>query len=111
MKNLKLKTIIRRAAAAMAACLALATVAFAEDVADSVLVTGTTRLLTDIGTALTILCPIVGGVMAVSFAIRRSMADETDGKMWEKRIKTAIICGVGGGLMMGIITLISSYYK
>ena len=111
MKNLKIKTIIRRAAAAMAACLALATVAFAEDVADSVIVTGTTRLLTDIGTALTILCPIVGGVMAVYFLIRRSMADQTDGKMWESRIKIAIICGVAAGLVMGIITLIASYYK
>lgn len=107
----KIKTIIRRAAAVMTACLALATVAFAEDVADSVLVTGTTRLLTDIGTALTILCPTVGGVMAIYFSIRRGMADETDGKMWEKRIKIAIIVGASGGLIMGIITLISSYYK
>ena len=38
------------------------------------------------------------------------MADEQDGKMWQRRITNAIIWGVGGGLIAGIIALVSSYY-
>lgn len=111
MKNLKIKTIIRRVAAAMVACLTLATAAMAEGVSDSTIVTGTTRLLSDLSTALMILCPTVSGVVAIYFAIRRSMADETDGKMWEKRIKIAIICAIGGPLLIGLISLIAGYYN
>lgn len=76
----------------------------------STLYTGTMQLVNDIGTVVTIACPVICGVVAIVFAIRRSMADEQEGKMWMKRIITAIACGVGGGLIAGIITLISSYY-
>ena len=56
------------------------------------------------------LCPLVCGLVAIYFAIRKGMADEQDGKMWQRRITNAIIWGVGGGLIAGIIALVSSYY-
>lgn len=72
--------------------------------------TGMLSLLNDLTTALTVLCPITGAVAALFFVIRRSIADEQDGKIWTKRITTAIICGVGGMLISGIITLLTSYF-
>lgn len=85
--------------------------AAAAGIASSKFGTGTKRLISDVSTYLTILCPIAGTAAAVYCAIRRGMAmDEAAGKMWEGRIKTAIICGVGGCLASGIIAAVSSYY-
>ncbi len=72
--------------------------------------TGAVSLLNDLTTILTVLCPLAGGVAALYFVIRRSMADEQDGKMWTKRISTAVICGVAGMLVSGLITLLTGYF-
>lgn len=72
--------------------------------------TGLMAFLNDLMTVLTIACPVVGGLAALVFTLRRSMADEQDGKMWQKRITTAIICGVAGCLISGIIALIAGYF-
>ena len=71
---------------------------------------GLMNILNDGTWALTIACPIIGGLAALLFVIRRSMADEQDGKMWTKRINIAIICGVGGMLVSGFIALLTSYF-
>lgn len=88
----------------------LVVTASASTVATSTLATGIKSLITDVSAFLVILCPVVGGCMAVYFVIRRSIADDQDGKMWTKHITTAIICGVAGMVISGIITLISSYF-
>lgn len=90
--------------------LAMALPVSAAGLTDSTIVTGTQQLLTDATTVLAILCPVVCGLVAIYFAIRRGMADEQDGKMWTRRITTAIICGVGGGLISATIALVASYY-
>lgn len=77
---------------------------------DSDLVSGTKNFIADATTVGTILCPTICGLMALYFAIRRGMADEQDGKMWGRRIATAIAWGVGGGLISGAIAVISSYF-
>ena len=82
----------------------------ASGIAESNLGAGITKLLNDLSTWLIILAPSAAGAAAVYFVIRRSMADEQDGKLWEKRIKTAIICGVAGALVGGVIKLLSSYF-
>lgn len=87
------------------------TQAFANGIADSPIGEGIKNMLNDVSLYLVILCPIAGSVAAVYFLIRRSMADEQDGKMWDKRVKTAIICAAGGMLVSGIIALVSSYFK
>lgn len=71
---------------------------------------GFLNFINDLTVVLTILCPLVGGAAALVFIMRRSMADEQDGKMWTKRATTAIICGVGGGLISGFIALLTSYF-
>lgn len=88
----------------------LVTPALASDLASSELGVGIKNLITDVSAFLVVLSPIAGGAAAVYFLIRRAVADEQDGKLWDKRIKMAIICGVAGMLVSGIITLISSYF-
>lgn len=78
--------------------------------ANSNIALGTQRLLEDVSHVLMILGPIAGAAFAGYFLIRRGMADEPDGRMWNKRIATAIICGVAVLLVGGIINLISGYY-
>lgn len=82
----------------------------AGEFASSNAATGTMALIHDLTLWLTALGPIVGGLFAIWFTIRRSMADETDGKQWTKRIITAVICGVGVMLISGIIAVITGYY-
>lgn len=95
--------------AAAGSCL-LAVNAAASSWSESKFATGTKNLISDMSLYLVVLCPIVGGAFAVYYLIRRSMADETDGKMWTKRIITAIICGVLGALVSGIISMVAGYY-
>ncbi|MEG1752503.1 MAG: hypothetical protein RR234_01180, partial [Christensenella sp.] len=71
---------------------------------------GVTNLINDLTTWGMILCPSIGGLAAVLFVVKRGMADEQEGKMWNKRIILAIACGVGGLLVGGIIKIISSYF-
>lgn len=71
---------------------------------------GIKNLINDVASFLTVLCPTVGGLAAIVFVIFRSAADEQDGKLWNKRIKTAIVCGVAGMLVNAIIALLSSYF-
>ncbi len=78
--------------------------------ASSDLALGTQRLLHDLTSFLTILCPVVGGLAAIICIARKAMSDEQDGKMWTKRMVVAIICGAGGALVSGIISTIASYY-
>lgn len=88
----------------------LAVTARADSFAESKLATGTVALVQDITAWVTVLCPLACGLMAIYFAIRKGMADEQDGKMWQRRITNAILWGVGGGLIAGVISLVSSYY-
>lgn len=88
----------------------LQTKAAAAGLTESNIYTGLSNLLQDLTTVLTVLSPIVGGAAAIYCLVRRSMADEQDGKMWTKRLTTAIICGVSGMLVSGIIALLSGYF-
>lgn len=82
----------------------------ADNLVNSAVGTGVKNLLNDLSSYMMIIGPIVGGGAAVYFLIRRSMADEQDGKMWSRRIWIAILCGVAVLLVSGIISLISSYF-
>ncbi|WP_294855242.1 hypothetical protein [uncultured Oscillibacter sp.] len=84
--------------------------ASAGGLAGSTLGVGLKELISDVSALLIVLCPLTAAAAAGFFAIRRSMSDEQDGKLWEKRIKTAIFCGVGGCLVSSVITLLASYF-
>lgn len=112
-KNSNGNRLVRRVMFACRAALLLlcmAVPASATGLGASNIVTGTNRLIADVMGVVTVLCPTVCGLFAIGFAIRRGMSDEQDGKMWNRRIVTAVVCGVGGGLLSGLISLIASYY-
>ena len=77
---------------------------------DSNLYTGAKKLIADLTTIATVVCPLIGGGCAIYFAARRSMADEQDGKLWQKRIVTAISWGIGGTLISGFMAIITNYF-
>lgn len=107
-KLLKYKHRLMVCAVALTCC--LFTSAGAEGLAESNIGVGLKNLLNDIGTFVLVIGPLGCGAAAAAFLLCRSAADETDGKMWTKRIKNAVICAVGIGLVGGVIKLISSYF-
>lgn len=108
MRNNKFK---KKYAACCAAITCLLTAAArGADLSESPLGVGLKRLLSDVSTYILVLSPIIAGVAAVVFLIRRSMADQADGKLWSHRIIVAVICGVGGMLVGGVIELITGYF-
>ena len=50
----------------------------ADGFADSSVATGTLALVRDVTAWVTVLCPLVCGLVAIYFAIRKGMADEQD---------------------------------
>lgn len=98
------------AVAALAATVIVTPAFAAGGLMDSTLVKGLQNLIGDVTLALTILCPLVGGAAAVGCLVAKGAAPQEDYPMWNKRLKTAIISGVGGGVVSGIITLIAGYF-
>lgn len=85
--------------------------ALAGGIADSQLGKGLMALVNDVTPWLVALCPLVGGLFAVYYLIRKGMAQEQQDKdMWMKRVKDAIIGGVAGMLVSGVIALLTSYF-
>ena len=76
----------------------------------SSLVQGGLSLINDIGTVAMVVCPLVGAIAWGIFMSRKSMADEQDGRMLQKRANMALICGVAGLLGSALIKLFSSYF-
>lgn len=111
MKENKLNRMIARFLTSLSLFVIFTQMASATTLQSSQFYKGTVNLINQATSALTILCPMVGGVCAIYFAIRRQMADEQDKKTWYNRIVGAIGWGVGGCLLSGVITLIASYYK
>ena len=87
------------------------TTAYAGDVGDSKLATGTEELINDLTIWLMILAPIIGIVMIIYFFIRRSASDEMDQKKWNNRVTTAIISVIGAVLTAATLNLIIGYYS
>ena len=100
----------RKMICAAVALTLLITPAFAGDLATSKIGAGIKAMIQDLSLYLTVLSPLIGGAFGGYYFIRRGGSDEQDGKMWTKRIYTAIGCGVAGMLVGGIISLVSSYF-
>lgn len=110
MKKQLNKKVIKWTSLAAAFTSLLTTNACAANLAGSQLGSGITKMINDAANYLTVLGPVVACVAAIYFFIRRSMADEQDGKTWNRRIIVSIICGVAVALVSGIISLVSSYF-
>lgn len=106
----KLRNGIRVLSVAITMAAATVSASAAGNLEGSTLVTGTTALINDITKVLAGMSIAIGGGAMTYFLIRKAMADETDGKMYQKRAITALICGILGVLAAGIVSLIAAYY-
>lgn len=72
---------------------------------------GIKDLIGDATQVCTILLPAIAGLYVVYCLIRRSIASDEggDAHMWNKKIKTAVICGIAGGVVSGLISLLANY--
>ncbi|MDD4493005.1 MAG: hypothetical protein PHV32_01420 [Eubacteriales bacterium] len=85
--------------------------AYANNINNSPIVTGTERLLSDLTTWLMVLAPVVAGLLIIYFCIRRSAADEMDQKKWNNRIVVAVVSCIGAVLGAATLNLILGYYR
>ncbi|MDA3846933.1 MAG: hypothetical protein PF505_10405 [Vallitaleaceae bacterium] len=79
--KLKMKRLwqwVKKSSVAFYILFLMSTTAYASEVGDSKLATGTQDLINDLTVWLMILAPIVGVVLLIYFFIRRSAADEMD---------------------------------
>lgn len=89
----------------------LGNVVFANKILDSFIGSGAKAIVDDATSTLLILAPIVATCCCIYFLMRKSGADEHQAQMWNKRIVTAIICGVAVFLVAGAMSLFTSYFK
>ena len=69
---------------------------FAEgNIANSVIATGTKKLIADVSSWLTGIAIAVTAVVCVYLFIRRAMSDEQDKKQWDNGLKITAVSGIG----------------
>jgi len=107
----KLGQWVKKSSIAFYILLLTSTTAYAGEVGDSKLATGTEDLINDLTIWLMILAPIVGVLVIIYFFIRRAASDEMDQKKWNNRITTAIISVIGAVLTAATLNLVIGYYS
>jgi hypothetical protein len=107
---LKIKGAVARLCAALFIFLAIPEFVFAETIGESKLGTGAIKLVNDITTLLIILGVAVAGAAGVWHLIKRSMADEQEAKVQNKKVTAAIVSGVGVTVFAAVIKIITSYF-
>lgn len=85
---------------------------FAQDnIANSVIATGTKNLITDLSSWLTGIAIGVTALVCVYLFIRRAMSDEQDKKQWDNRLKITAVSGIGAITVTALIGVIAGYFK
>lgn len=80
------------------------------NIANSVIATGTKKLIADVSSLLTGIAITVTAVVCVALFIARGLSDEQDKKTWDKRIKTTIVSGILAITITSIVGVIASYF-
>ena len=84
---------------------------FAEgNIANSVIATGTKKLIADVSSWLTSIAITVTAVVCVYLFVRRAMSDEQDKKQWDNRLKITAVSGIGAITATELIGVIASYF-
>lgn len=84
---------------------------FAEgNIANSVIATGTKKLIADVSSWLTSIAITVTAVVCVYLFVRRAMSDEQDKKQWDNRLKITAVSGIGAITATALIGVIASYF-
>lgn len=110
----KLKKIRNRIYSAISSFMALTFLTmsvFAEgNIANSVIATGTKKLIADVSSWLTGIAIAVTAVVCVYLFIRRAMSDEQDKKQWDNRLKITAVSGIGAITATALIGVNASYF-
>lgn len=111
----KLKKIRNRIYNAISSFMAVAFLTmsvFAEgNIANSVIATGTKKLIADVSSWLTGIAIAVTALVCVYLFIRRAMSDEQDKKQWDNRLKITAVSGIGAITATALIGVIAGYFK
>lgn len=75
------------------------------------LVKGTQKLINDLTNWLLVIAPILTILLVGYYLMRKSAADEMDGKRWDSRVKIAIVCCIGVVVASGLINVLVGYYQ
>ncbi len=110
MYNLNHKRRFSRLVVVVALAAVMLIPAHAGDLSSSTVVTGTKQLISDLTTVLAGISLSVGGVAFTYCLIRKSMADEQDSRVWQKRMVGSLVGGIGGAIASSIVSLIAGYY-
>ncbi|GEM_PF-1714115 len=123
MKSLKNKTRFRRIAALLMTAIFLCTYAMvpvlAVDeptgdggaIASSKFATGTKALINDASVWAMVILPVAVTFLCIYFNMRKAAAeDEQESKAWNKKIKIALFCVIGGECAAILVNVIVSYY-
>lgn len=86
-------------------------IVYADSVESSILYTGLTKLLEDVGKALIVIAIPTGIVFTAYSFVRKGAADDMDHQKWNNRIKTTIISTIGAITAGAIISLVSKYFS
>ena len=80
--------------------------------ADSKMVTGSTKLIADATLVLTLLAPAVTTLIFIILNMKKQNADDDgEARAIKKKIRSVLVCGVGVTLSSAVITVIFSYFK
>lgn len=80
------------------------------DIGNSAFAKGFQKLLDDLTKWLIIIAPIVTGCLLIYLFIRRGAADEHEQKQWNKRIISALVCGVLAVGASLVIQMFNGYF-
>ena len=81
------------------------------NIANSVIATGTKKLIADVSSWLTGIAIAVTALVCVYLFIRRAMSDEQDKKQWDNRLKITAVSGIGAITATALIGVIAGYFK
>lgn len=83
----------------------------ANSIETSTLGKGLKKFFNDASSYMLILSPIIGGLFATYFFIRKNAADEQDQKQWNKRLIVTGVCVIGAVVVSGTINVITGYFQ
>lgn len=72
---------------------------------------GLKNFFNDASAYMLVLSPIIGGLFATYFFIRKNAADEQDQKQWNKRLIVTGVCVIGAVVVSGTINVITGYFQ
>ncbi len=105
------RKLVRTLVLGLITTLLLGNTVFATGIQDTIIATGTQKLISDLTSWLMVLAPTLTVLLVGYFLLRKASSQDQEGPRWNDRIKVAIICCVGVIVASALINVILSYYQ